>query len=126
MAYAEITPVKMAFNKKYDLNLPSADNGAVNSTSKGALVPLDKDEKTLIIVKNTADSGSDITVTVKAGNGIQGVSGYDIAYDALGFGESVMYVLESGRYKNIAGDNKGSVLIIASAATCAVSAIVLP
>ena len=71
-----------------------------------------KDFQTVIIVENSG-SGS-ATVTVKAGNGIQGVN--DLAAYTLAASEVAAIRLDSGAFKNVTGDNKGKVLIIPSTA----------
>ncbi len=68
-----------------------------------------RDDKYLILVQNTAASGSDKTVTVKAGNGIE--SGKDLVKSDLGYGEYALLCIDSGRYKNVSGTDKGKVII---------------
>lgn len=76
-----------------------ATNGA-SSPTYGAYFKMDeRDDKYLILVQNVAASGDDKTVTIKAGNGIQGVA--DIAKADLGFGEYTFIQVESGRVKNV-------------------------
>lgn len=68
----------------------------------------ERDDKSVIIVNNT--TSGDVTVTVKAGNGIQGVS--DLVLTAKS-GISV-FKIESGRFKNVSGDNKGKIVLTSS------------
>lgn len=76
-----------------------ASNGAGTATY-GACFDMDgRDDKYLLLLQNTAASGDDKTVTIKAGNGIQGVN--DIAKADLGYGEYTLLALESGRFKNV-------------------------
>lgn len=76
-----------------------ASNGASTATY-GAVFDMDgKDEKVLILAQNTAVSGDDKTVTVKAGNGFQGVN--DLAKADLGYGEYTLIVIDSARFKNV-------------------------
>ena len=69
-----------------------------------------KDHRILLMVDTAA-------ATVKAGNGIQGVTDLSV-----GIGKSV--VLDSGAFKNVSGDHKGAVYI--TGATAKVLAIELP
>lgn len=76
-----------------------ASNGA-SAASYGACFEMnERDEKYLILVQNVAVSGDDKTVTIKAGNGIQGVC--DVAKADLGYGEYTFIAIESGRFKNV-------------------------
>lgn len=78
-----------------------------------------EDEKTLIVFNNTASSAG--TVTISAGNGIQGVQ--DVAV-TVPTGFSAM-VLESGFFKHVTGTYKGGVVIKPSATTITVAAVEL-
>jgi len=76
-----------------------ASNGASTATY-GAVFAMDsRDDKYLILAQNVAASGDDKTVTIKAGNGIQGVA--DVAKTDLGYGEYTLIAIESGRFKNV-------------------------
>ena len=76
-----------------------ASNGASTATY-GAVFAMDsRDDKYLILAQNVAVSGDDKTVTIKAGNGIQGVA--DVAKADLGYGEYTLIAIESGRFKNV-------------------------
>lgn len=71
----------------------------------------ESDEKMLLVLQNTAASAA--TLTVKAGNGIQGKVSNALTVPA----SSVCVVkLDSGRFKNVSGDNKGKIVVNASAA----------
>lgn len=63
----------------------------------------ESDEKMILVIK--AESATDLTV--KAGNGIQGVS--DLV---LTVPEGVSLVkLDSSRFKNVSGENKGKIVV---------------
>lgn len=71
----------------------------------------ESDEKMILVLQNTATSAA--TLTVKSGNGIQGVVNKALTVPA----SSVCVVkLDSGRFKNVRGENKGKIVINASAA----------
>ena len=69
-----------------------------------------KDHKTVILAQN-GGSGT-ATVTVKAGNGIQGVN--DVAEYTIAAGSIAAIRLDSGEFKQVTGTNKGNVVIIPS------------
>ena len=76
-----------------------ASNGASTATYGAYFEMKDAGDKYLIFVQNVAESGDDKTVTIKAGNGIQGVN--DIQKADLGFGEYTLICIDSGRFKNV-------------------------
>ena len=80
------------------------------------------DQKMVLVFQNTGAGSS--TVTLKAGNGLQGVNDLDaFSIPASGF---AAVRLDSGSFKNVSGDNKGKVVVIPSAATIKACAIQLP
>lgn len=79
-------------------------------TADGAEIKWDeRDDKIMLLVQNTGTAA--VTVTVKAGNGIQGVSDESISLPA---GNYAFIRLESGRFKNVSGDLKGKVILTGS------------
>ena len=80
-----------------------------------------KDHKTVILAQN-GGSGS-ATVTVKAGNGIQGVK--DLAAYTIAAGSIVAIRLDSGEFKQVTGTNKGNVVIIPSSTDVKFAAVEL-
>ena len=93
---------------------------AVDSTNKDAIIPMVSD-KMLILVQNT-DSSNAVTVTIKAGNGIQGNKDISATIPASGY---KIVQIESGRFKNVSGDNSGKVKIVGSSNKVKVGAFVL-
>lgn len=94
---------------------------AVEATN-GALVTFNKaDGKILVILTNIAVGAK--TCTLKAGNGLQGVD--DLAL-SLTASSTNFIVIESMKYVNMTGDNKGKLVIIGEDANVKVSAVVLP
>lgn len=78
-----------------------ASNGASAATYGACFEMKERDDKYLVLVQNvcaTSDA-ADKTVTIKAGNGIQGVA--DVAKTDLGNGEYTIIAIESGRFKNV-------------------------
>lgn len=68
-----------------------------------------KDHQIYIIATATAAC----TLNVKAGNGVQGIADRDLA---LTENKYHFFTLDSGYHKNVAGENKGNVVIVPSAA----------
>ena len=75
----------------------------VANTEKAIEWP-EADEKMVLVISATAAT----KLTVRAGNSIQGVA--DLTVD-VPQGVSLLK-LESGRFKNVTGDNKGKIVII--------------
>ena len=96
------------------LSTALASNGASTATYGACFDMKDRDTKYLIFAQNTAASGDDKTVTIKAGNVIQGV--VDISKADLGYGEYTAVVIESGRFKNVTENKDLKALSSATAA----------
>ena len=119
MAVTNITPTKMGIPD----NLTELEFVTATAAADGFLVDFtEQDEKTLLVFANGAESAA-ATVTIKAGNGIQGVADLVLSVPA---GETHAVVINSGEHKFVSGENKGNVLVIPSAATLTMGAIVLP
>ncbi len=74
-------------------------------------IPFDqKDDQTILVLANSGTSAVD--VTIKAGNGLQGVNDLTVSVKA---GANVIK-LESGRFKFVSGEHKGNILVNAAAA----------
>ena len=100
---------------------------ATVAKTDGALVTFDKDDqKILLLLKNNVTNATH-TAVIKAGNGLQGVSDLEVTLDE---GAEACVVVESGRFMNVSGDNKGKVNIVSKDTTTGtqieVRAIVLP
>ena len=79
---------------------------AADTTDGAEIVWNERDEKYLVLVHNAGSSAAD--VTIKAGNGIQGVN--DLTINLAG-GQYTFVSLDSGRFKNVSGPDKGKVVI---------------
>ena len=94
---------------------------AVEATN-GALVTAGADHKMLLIAENaSADTAK--TVTIVKGNGIQGTS--DLAL-SLGAATTKCIVIESMKFVNTSGTNKGKMLITGTDANIKIACVVLP
>ena len=79
---------------------------ALTASTAKAIDWSEKDEYTVLVINASAKTD----LTVKAGNGIQGVT--DLV---LTVPQGVSLVkLESGRFKNVSGANKGKVIVVST------------
>lgn len=79
---------------------------ALTASTAKAIDWSEKDEHAVLVINASAQTD----LTVKAGNGIQGVT--DLA---LTVPKGVSLVkLESGRFKNVSGANKGKVIVVST------------
>lgn len=92
-----------------------ATNGASSATYGAYFTMKDLGAKYLVIAENTAASGDDATVTVKAGNSKQSL-GADYACTTLGYGEYVIFTVDSGRVIWVDSDATMKALTSATAA----------
>lgn len=127
MAATAIT--KTVVTRNAATNVPTA---ATVAKTDGALVTFDKDDqKILLLLKNNITNVTH-TAVIKAGNGIQGVADLEITLTGTDTtaGNEKAIVIESGRYMDVSGTNKGKVNIVSKDTTTGtqieVRAIVLP
>jgi len=67
----------------------------------------DRDDKMVLIIQNEGDDAAETSLTVKAGNGIQGVNDLVLTVPV---GVSLLK-LESGRFKFVSGENKDHIVV---------------
>jgi hypothetical protein len=77
---------------------------ALTAATPTAIVWSESDEKMILVV----NAGAATTLTVKAGNGIQGVEDLVLSVPK---GISLLK-LESGRFKNVSGESKGKIVVV--------------
>lgn len=121
MAATTITNAKMVRNAA--TAMPTAGTVAAN---EGVIVSVaHPDEKMLLRLVNTDSSATHTAVIVK-GNALQGVADLEIP---LAPSADVVVVVESGKFVNVSGDNKGKLIVKdkkTTATNIKVSAIQLP
>ena len=81
----------------------------------------DSDHKYLLLIQNSASSAK--TVTVKAGNGLQGVADLTAPVAASSY---TCVTLESGHFKNVSGTEKGKVILMGESADIKAAVFKLP
>jgi hypothetical protein len=79
---------------------------AADATEGAEITWNERDDKYLVFIHNAGSAAA--TVTIKAGNGIQGVNDLSMS---LAAGQYTFVSLDSGRFKNVSGDDKGKVII---------------
>lgn len=107
---------------KHQVAVSMPATAALHATD-GALVDFGAaDQKILLILQNGSASESK-TATIKAGNGIQGVKDFSIT---LAASETKLVNLESGKFMNMTGVNKGKILVKGTDANVKAACVVLP
>jgi len=100
---------------------------ATVAKTDGALVTFNKDDQKILLLLKNAVTDATHTAVIKAGNGLQGVSDLEVT---LAKSAEACVVVESGRFMDVSGDNKGKVNIVSKDTTTGteieVRAIVLP
>lgn len=94
---------------------------AVDATDGAEFEMSGRDDKVVVLIQNAATAAKN--VTIKAGNGIQGVNDY---VESVAASSTTAIVLESGRFKNVSGNDKGKVIIMGASADIKVAVIELP
>ena len=84
-------------------NIATAELTALTANTEKAIKWDENDQKMILVVQ----ASSTTTLTVKAGNGIQGVADLVLTVPV---GVSLVK-LESGRFKFVSGDNKGNIVV---------------
>ena len=107
------------YNEAYTFNI--AEGVAIDAADGAEIDYSGRDDKMMIMLQNV--TSSPVTATFKAGNGIQGVC--DLTVELAGNAAATL-ALESGRFKNVSGPDKGKVILAASAAGVGVMAFKLP
>lgn len=94
----------MKLTMRNDIATPELE--ALTANTEKAIEWSENDDKMILVVNATAAT----TLTVKAGNGIQGVC--DLTLD-VPVGVSLVK-LESGRFKFVTGENKGKIVVVST------------
>ena len=95
---------------------------AVEATN-GAIVDFTAADQKVLVIAENSNSTTAYDVTIKKGNGLQGVSDYKVEIPKS---EIWAGVFESGQFKNVSGTNKGKMVIIGEAADIKIAVYVLP
>ncbi|MBQ7846914.1 MAG: hypothetical protein IJ344_01385 [Clostridia bacterium] len=123
MARTVLSPVRLSDRNEFSAPVANtALAAAVDATSLEAELMLDfSDEKCLILVQNAGTSAAD--VTVKAGNGIQGVN--DLVHSVAASSFAIL-AIDSGRFKHVSGEEKGKVIFKGGSANIKIAVFKMP
>ena len=95
---------------------------ALDATDGAEIVWSERDDKYLVLIQN-ANASEAKNVTIKAGNGIQGVNDITTSIAASSY---TFIALDSGRFKNVVGADKGKVLFTGDSADIKIAAFKMP
>ena len=118
MAAVDLTNVTMHFNESADY--PTLQK-ATDQTDGIRVDYTRKTDGNILLILENGGSGP-ITANLLAGNGLQGVADMPIE---ITNGKSVLLVVESGKFVNVSGENKGY-LVINGSTDLKAAAIELP
>jgi len=108
MAATPITPVSLEMNEFVKESATTLFT-AVDANEGATFEMPDRDEKYVIGVQNAASSSVNVVAVLKAGDGLHSVMGDEkvtLAKNAIAW-----ITIDSARFKNITGNNKGKVVI---------------
>lgn len=106
MADQTITPVKCT--DATFTSIAAGNYASLSSSNDGVLVAPPKDGKYLLHFKVTGSGGG--TVTIKAGDGFRSSIG-DLTSTTISQNGEALLTIESSRFKNLTGSDKGKIRI---------------
>lgn len=119
MAVAEITNVDLVRNEAKEL----VDAVAVDVTDGAKVDYTNRSDGRILLLLTNSNASEAKKATIVQGNSLQGVEDLEISIEA---NKTVAIVVESGKFMNVSGDNKGYVIIKGESADIKVQAIELP
>jgi len=124
MAVTAVTPIALGKFNAFTLNAVTFT--AATTAADGFTVDLSgfADQKAVFLLQNTNAGSTSRTATIKAGNGLQGVS--DLASGNVAAGNIAAISVESGAFMNVSGDDKGKIKVIPAHAELKLAVVVLP
>jgi len=123
MAVTKVTPVVLEGFNKFKLGALTFTQATTASDGFTIDVSGYADHKILMLFQNIATTSAR-TVTIKAGNGLQGTT--DLASGNIAAGKVGAVVVESGHFLNVSGDDKGLIKAIPSEVELKMACIILP
>jgi hypothetical protein len=107
MAAVEIKPIKLTSFNTFIKETADTDFAAIDTSAGAYFVMAKGGDKYVIGIKNASESAAK-TITIKAGNALQGTNDISLA---LAQNEIAWVALDSGKFKNVYGENKGKVIL---------------
>lgn len=123
MAAVEIKPIKLTSFNTFTTEAAATAFKAIDGSDGAYFVMAKGGDKYVIGIKNAVADTGNKTITIKAGNGLQGTN--DISLE-LEKGKIAWVVLDSGKFKNVYGVNKGKVILTGTSNDLQVKVIELP
>ena len=123
MAAVKINPIKLTSFNTFIKETADTDFAAIDGTDGAYFVMAKGGDKYVIGIKNAVSTTGNKTITIKAGNGLQGTNDISLA---LAKDEIAWVVLDSGKFKNVYGANKGKVILKGTDNNLQVKVIELP
>lgn len=119
MAVAEITNVDLVRNEAKEL----VDAVAVDVTDGAKVDYTNRSDGRILLLLTNSNASKAKKATIVQGNSLQGVEDLEISIPA---NKTYVIVVESGKFMNVSGDNKGYVIIKGESADIKVQAVELP
>lgn len=123
MAAVKINPIKLTSFNTITKETADTDFAAIDALDGAYFVMAKGGDKYVIGIKNAVSSEASKTITIKAGNALQGTNDISLA---LAKDEIAWVVLDSGKFKNVYGENKGKVILTGTSTDLKVKVIELP
>lgn len=123
MAAVKITPIKLTSFNTFTKETNATDFAAIDASAGAYFVMAKGGDKYVIGIKNAASQTGEKIITIKAGNGLQGTNDISVT---LAKGAIAWVVLDSGKFKNVYGVNKGKVILTGTSNDLKVKVIELP
>lgn len=118
MAISEIINTELVRNEAKEI----LEQVAIDVTEGASIDYSNKSDGRILLMLTNGDT-DDKKATILKGNSLQGVEDLEITIPA---GKTYGIVIESGKFANVAGDNKGKVIIKGESVKITVQAIELP
>ena len=123
MAAVKINPIKLTSFNTITKEAAATAFKAIDVSDGAYFVMAKGGDKYVIGIKNAAQSAANKTITIKAGNALQGTNDISLT---LAKDEIAWVALDSGKFKNVYGENKGKVILTGTDANLQVKVIELP
>ena len=101
--------VPVTTNAELKLNKGVAMGAFVTVSTTGVLVDAEGPDHNMRIHLKNLGATTTQTAVIKKGNGLQGVADLEVE---LAPSAEMVVVVESGRFKNVSGDDKGKILVM--------------
>lgn len=119
MAIVKITNTELLRNEAQEIKSAVA----VDGTAGASVDYTNKSDGRILLMITNSNSSAAKKATILKGNALQGVEDLEISISA---GKTYGIVVESGKFINTSGDNKGNVVIKGESTDITVQAIELP